>query len=447
MRFLVVLLLPIVIFSYEWAPPQIVGTGRYSRFALDCYNRLWCLFSYDSLYGSFYENSQWSEPVPIFSGPSISCLGGFDATRAKDGKLWVLVCEEGFPEYYNTLYYDGSIWSDTFIIAGFTYHHLAADSIGKVWVVFDEGEDYRIWCDVCEDTVWSGPYVVCSYPTHDQVMGSNITVDPKGIRWAGATALHYPIEQIFLCHSDSTGAWSDSLIMGPQVHSGWLADILSDNNNNIWISWVDGNEDSIYTAYLDTNLNWSPYYLITQASRGSCNLAVDNENKVWIVYDKENNFYYRVWNGFEWYPEDSIVFPPASSASNGAIFYDPIRDRIWISFKTGGNDIYTTWTNPSSGIEKHQTFEAKHFMPEIYPNPAKSIIRVRYPWSDKGRRLIQAIKIFDVSGKPIKEIEILHSAQNDKPSGSEVTVSLKGITPGIYFLRLGTTIRKFLVVK
>ena len=80
------------------------------------------------------------------------------------------------------------------------------------------------------------------------------------------------------------------------------------------------------------------------------------------------------------------------------------------------------------------------------------MIRVRYPptfflphwWGEDRRR---GIKIFDVSGKLIKEIEILRSAQNDKPSGSEVTISLNGINPGMYFLRLGKETKKFLVIK
>ena len=460
MRFLPIFLLPIVIFSYEWAPPQQVGNGvyGYSRFSLDCFDRLWCIFdSSCTVKVSRYLDTLWSTPLSVFSGPQASGVGGFDATRTKKGKLWVLTSNEYLPGAppHLTIYYDGNIWSDTFVIPvspiyNGTHFRLAADSIGKVWTVFDGWEDYHIWCDVCEDTVWYGPYVVCSYPTHDQVTGSNITVDPKGIRWAAATAVFTPSgHQIFLCRSDSIGWWSDSLIMGPTVSSGGLRDITSDNVGNIWIAWVDLIEDKIYTAYLDTNLNWSPYYQITQSSGsfvGSCNMAVDTGNKVWIVYDKGNNFYYRVWNGFEWSPEDSIVPPPASSSSNGAIFYDPIRNRIWISFKIS-NDIYTTWTDPSSGIKEHSMLDAKRLTPEIYPNPTKDAIRVRYPWASFTPNASRpTLKIFDVSGQLIKEIASPPKADRNDGIG-EAKISLKGISPGIYFLRLGRETKKFLVVK
>jgi len=78
---------------------------------------------------------------------------------------------------------------------------------------------------------------------------------------------------------------------------------------------------------------------------------------------------------------------------------------------------------------------------EVYPNPAKSVIRVRYPWSAEEQI---DIKIFDVSGKLVKVEEKVTSAHEHK---EEIKISLKGIKPGIYFLRLGKETKKFLVVK
>ena len=99
---------------------------------------------------------------------------------------------------------------------------------------------------------------------------------------------------------------------------------------------------------------------------------------------------------------------------------------------------YRIWGKfaPLPGIEERNTLEAKRLTPEIYPNPAKAVIRVRGSLSAK------TIKIFDVSGKLIKEIA---SPRND--GIGEAKISLKGINPGIYFLRLGKETKKFLVVK
>ena len=77
------------------------------------------------------------------------------------------------------------------------------------------------------------------------------------------------------------------------------------------------------------------------------------------------------------------------------------------------------------------------------------------------------MRIFDISGKLVKEIEILRgvypasfekrdcfaSARNDKRCGAQndgagdTEISLKGINPGLYFLRFGKETKKFLVVK
>ena len=103
--------------------------------------------------------------------------------------------------------------------------------------------------------------------------------------------------------------------------------------------------------------------------------------------------------------------------------------RVWVCKYTG------------QGIEEnHQPLIAYREPLEIYPNPARSYLAIRLPQTADH----QMIKIFDVSGKMIKEITTPASqSRND----NKVVISLKGINPGIYFLRVGTEVKKFLVVK
>jgi len=77
---------------------------------------------------------------------------------------------------------------------------------------------------------------------------------------------------------------------------------------------------------------------------------------------------------------------------------------------------------------------------EIYPNPAKSYLAIRLPLTANRQSASGGLKIFDVSGKSIKEVV----TPADK---SEMKIPLKGMNPGIYFLRIGTETKKFLVVK
>lgn len=429
MKFLLILILPMVISGYEWASPQLVGTGDKSCFGLDCNNHLWCLFLYNStLNGAFYDNSQWSDPALIYTGRQATGVGGFDATTAKDGKLWVVTSDEyggGSPPHI-TIYYDGSVWSDSFVIIGGTGFRLAADSIGKVWAVFGGFEDWRIWCDVCDDTIWTGPYVVCEHPTQAQVTVPRITVDPEGTRWVSAIII--ASGQGLLCRSDSTGAWSDSLIMIPS-DLGTPSAIVSDYDGNIWIA-CNNSENILYAAYLDTNLQWSLYYQITQFN-GRCRIAVDNENNVWIVYDKDNTFYYRVWDGIEWSPEQTIVASPASSAFHGDIFYDPVRERIWISFRVSDgfhHHIFTTWTNTAGGVIEHEVQNGKNSL-LIYPTPAKDNIFINTQNKEP-----KNIKIFDCLGRVVKtfitaEKVIIWDCTDNRG---------KSLKKGIYFIKIIT---------
>jgi len=77
---------------------------------------------------------------------------------------------------------------------------------------------------------------------------------------------------------------------------------------------------------------------------------------------------------------------------------------------------------------------------EVYPNPARSFLAIRLPYiADR-----QMIKIFDVSGKLVKIADKVTSPQSHK---QELRISLKGINPGIYFLRFGSETRKFLAIR
>lgn len=131
-----------------------------------------------------------------------------------------------------------------------------------------------------------------------------------------------------------------------------------------------------------------------------------------------------------------------------ALTWNLMQNRTYVANWSSSN--VSVIRDEMPGIEERQTFDAECLMPEIFPNPAKSVMRVRIPLS------VKAIKIFDVSGKLIKEIASTSefasqsigtrfALRND--NGREIKISLKGISPGIYFLRLGKETKKFLVVK
>ena len=419
--------------GYEWAPPQQIAIATQSRFGLDCYGRQWCLLlnrpsdlDSSTFSASRYDGNQWLEPELVFTGGLACGLGGFDATRARDGRLWVLFSAEYSmsDSVTATLYYDGAVWSDLFIIGNSgvdvsTKFTLESDSIGKVWAVFDVGEDYRIWVDVCEDTLWSGAHPIVAFPTGEQVFFSRLTVAPNGDRWAGATALYTSYNRVFLCRSDSAGNWPDSLILGPGPIEGPLRGLAADGQGNIWVAWAGnpyGPDSGIYAACLDTSLHWSPVYTISH-SGFFCNLEVDGDDKVWVVWDADSNFSYRVWDGSAWCPPDSVVQSPASSGFSDAIFYDPVRDRIWISYKTDDGRTFATWTDPSGGVaEREPAFVCRYEQALVIGG----VLLV--PGAGDGRQVV-ASGLVDVTGRRVMD---LLSGAND----------VSRLAPGVYFYAL-----------
>jgi hypothetical protein len=88
------------------------------------------------------------------------------------------------------------------------------------------------------------------------------------------------------------------------------------------------------------------------------------------------------------------------------------------------------------GIEEnHYSQTADLSLLEIFPNPAKSFFVVRGPLSAD-------IKMYNVSGKLVKVEEV-----NTQFASSGQRFSLKGINPGVYFVRIGnqTMVKKLVV--
>jgi len=418
--------------GYTWAPPNEVAIATESRFGLDRYGRLWCLLldrpilypESSTFSASRFDGNQWLEPEVVYTGGVASGLGGFDATQARDGRLWSLFSGEyGTPESVTVaLYYDGDSWSDIYCVGnsgvdfstGFT---LESDSTGKVWAIFWVGEDCRIWADVFEDTSWSGGHAIVIYPTGEQVVGSRLTVAPNGDRWAGAAA-HYPhYDRVFLCRSDSAGNWSDSLILGPGPTEGTLRGLSADNRGNLWVAWAGnpyGPDSGIYAACLDTGLQWSPVHRISYFGF-FCNLEIDGDNNVWVVWDADSNFYYRVWDGAGWSSPDSIARPPASSSFMDAVFYDPVRDRIWVSYRTDYERTFVTWTDPSGGVAEREPVFIHHH------GQALIIGRVLFLSTAAGCKLHTA-RLLDISGRKVMDL---------RPGANDVS----RLAPGVYFVR------------
>ncbi len=236
------------------------------------------------------------------------------------------------------------------------------------------------------------------------------------------------------------------------------------NGHDMPYSIVYGADNNIYVAGRSEGLLSGDYdiVVISITNTGNerwvyrCSGPVNDWDEAFsLVYGADNNIYVA---GYTWPSTGVTDFTVISLTNTGSerwiyLYNGPANseDEAWDVaygldghiYATGrssginsGYDITVISLTATGDITENYSNSCVRNMLKVYPNPAKTVICVRCPLTAK------EIRIFDVSGKVIKEI-ITPSARNDDVA----TVSLKGINPGIYFLQFGNQTQKFQVVK
>jgi hypothetical protein len=246
--------------------------------------------------------------------------------------------------------------------------------------------------------------------------------------------------------------------------------IIGDRNGGAIIVWYDermGNHD-IYAQRVDSlgNIHWNPIgvYIITAADSSQeriyLDMTTDTRDGVVICW---SDFRIGNWDIYCQRVNDNGLLLWGDS---GLVVCTDTQDQYWrpviTEDETGGAiiawgdmrpigsgaSIYAQRVGDVVGIDKADDRITSDDRIQIFPNPAKSVMRVRGPLSEK------IIKIFDASGRLIKEIATpsefasqsigtRSALRNDEV----VEISLKGINPGIYFLELGKKVRKFIITR
>jgi YVTN family beta-propeller protein len=181
---------------------------------------------------------------------------------------------------------------------------------------------------------------------------------------------------------------------------------------------IDGQTNSVITTI---TTGTSPFTLVWNSTNNKVYCA-NYSNNVTVIDGQTN----------------SVITTITVGNGPRSFCWNSIQNRIYVANWSSSN-ISVIRDSMVSGVEeKHSVLSADHNSLEIYPNPARSHFTIRLPEILKQVDLHLAshqndkceIKIFDVSGKVVKEI--LRSAQND----NNVRVSLDGIKNGVYFIKV-----------
>jgi YVTN family beta-propeller protein len=193
-------------------------------------------------------------------------------------------------------------------------------------------------------------------------------------------------------------------------------------SNNVTV--IDGATDSVITTI---PVGGWPYALVYNSMNKKVYCANATSDNVTIIDGAT----------------DSVITTIAVGGGPSAFAWNPIQNRTYVA-NYWSNTVSVIKDSIIIGIEEDEIASPNRVAMtkgvEIYPNPARSFLAVRLPQpADR-----QNIKIFDALGKLVKEAVKVKSVQSHK---QEVRISLKGISPGIYFLKVGKETKKFLVVK
>jgi len=309
-------------------------------------------------------------------------------TVAFDNKIWVLGGYDCFGLYKNDVWYstNGISWTQ------------ATDSAN--WMPREEFASV-----VYDNKIW--------------ILGGNHAGSHKNDVWNSADGVNW------LCVTDSAD-WSPRHLLTSIVF-----------NDKIWVlGGCDGSSRND-VWYSNDGINWTQ---VTDSAgwRGRLgHTAIVFDNKIWVMGGPSLMF-------DVWYSTDGANWICATESIGQRVYHTSVvhDNKMWIiGGENGGLFKNDVWYSTGLGIEENEIATPStrnDFL--IYPNPAKSFLAIRLPSTADRKEL----KIFDVSGKLVKVAEKVTSAQEHK---NEVRISLKGMNPGIYFLRIGKETKKFLVVK
>jgi len=211
--------------------------------------------------------------------------------------------------------------------------------------------------------------------------------------------------------------------------------VIAVSGNNVHVTWMDQRNNQIQIFYRmssDNGANWQQETYLTEISYTAdyhtiCAIG-NNIHVAWrdfrtipwhIGYRNSIN------NGMTWQPD--IILTPNSFTQEGpsiAAAGSKVH-LIWYDNRDGNWEIYYKRNPTGSGIEEEVRSKRQEVRGlEVYPNPAKTFFTIRTPQTaDRSQ-----IKIFDVTGKVVKEV---------RGKRQDTRISLDGVKNGIYFVKVG----------
>ncbi|KPK62136.1 hypothetical protein AMJ83_11555 [candidate division WOR_3 bacterium SM23_42] len=407
---------------------------------VDCYAGGWI----HGILVSRYIDTVWSTPDTI--NPFALFYGCNLATDA-NGNVWIVAEDYGI----SACFYNGSSWSELMQIPtqGTCSHYPAAtgDSLGNLWVCWaggGPGDGHHIWGNTYTMGQW-GSAVLISYPGSHEDIAYSMTADKQGRVWIGWHRFSCPDPGICVSFNDGSG-WSDTIIIAEYTYSSSGPALTVDTAGRVWAGWVgadSGGPYKLYSSYHDGNVWLEPMLVSESATWGDYSVAItsDDAGNVWLTWvNYDEDIYYSYWNGDNWSnPAPIAIYPTLDCVVKMA--FD--GERIWVTWiREIDSDRWATYASYTYGVGVEEKPAADSPQPVVqlsqnFPNPFSSKASIFYRLQSDCRI---SLRLYDTAGRHVRTL--VNGIQ--KPGHHIVNWNGKDnegkqLPVGIYFLRLETS--------
>ena len=149
--------------------------------------------------------------------------------------------------------------------------------------------------------------------------------------------------------------WSPEMRLTWDTGHDWGPSIAQTSDGKIWVVWYTdrtGNLEIFYKTYNASEVHpWSPDIQLTNDTSVDITPSImrASDDKIWVVWARNNDLYYKVYNGSSWSPDTPLI--TGSGKDEFPSITQTLDDTIWIvwsSNRTGNFEIFYTTYNGSS---------------------------------------------------------------------------------------------------